>query len=118
METKGFRVSLAILETFAVFSLSTSTLAVCNFVCHSTCSAEAIICPTPLEQIRSLGIDPVKGTGTAFEGSVSVPKPTGVKKGWHRAHAILCDFKIFVYEVAESRSAQASAAVTHVFDLR
>ncbi|XP_060711739.1 serine/threonine-protein kinase MRCK alpha-like isoform X2 [Hemiscyllium ocellatum] len=91
---------------------------VCHFVCHSTCSAEAIICPTPPEQIRSLGIDPVKGTGTAFEGSVSVPKPTGVRKGWHRAHAILCDFKIFVYEVAESRSAQASAAVTHVFNLR
>ncbi|XP_059497485.1 serine/threonine-protein kinase MRCK alpha-like isoform X2 [Stegostoma tigrinum] len=91
---------------------------VCNFVCHSACSAEANICPTPPQQIRSLGIDPVKGTGTAFEGSVWVPKPTGVKKGWHRAHAVLCDFKIFLYETTESRGSQASAAVTHVFDLR
>ncbi|XP_078061511.1 serine/threonine-protein kinase MRCK alpha-like, partial [Mustelus asterias] len=91
---------------------------VCNFVCHSACSAEALICPTPPEQIRSLGIDPVKGTGTAFEGYVSVPKPTGVKKGWQRAHGVLCDFKIFLYEAAESRGSPANAALTHVFDLR
>ncbi|XP_067877745.1 serine/threonine-protein kinase MRCK alpha-like [Heterodontus francisci] len=91
---------------------------VCNFVCHSACSAEALICPTPREQIRSLGIDPIKGTGTAFEGFVSVPKPTGVKKGWHRAYAVLCDFKIFIYETVESRGSQSSAVVTHVFDLR
>eukprot|EP00061_Rhincodon_typus_P003430 g20066.t1 len=84
---------------------------------QAACSVEANVCPTPPQQIRSLGIDPVKGTGTAFEGSVSVPKPTGVKKGWHRAHAVLCDFKIFLYETTESRSSQASAAVTHVFDL-
>uniref|UniRef100_UPI00398E446D serine/threonine-protein kinase MRCK alpha-like n=1 Tax=Pristiophorus japonicus TaxID=55135 RepID=UPI00398E446D len=91
---------------------------VCNFACHSACSTTALICPTPPEQILSLGIDLINGTGTAFEGFVSVPKPTGVKKGWHRANAVLCDFKIFIYETADSRGSQSCTAVTHVFDLR
>uniref|UniRef100_A0A670JVS9 non-specific serine/threonine protein kinase n=1 Tax=Podarcis muralis TaxID=64176 RepID=A0A670JVS9_PODMU len=49
------------------------TCEACNFVCHVSCLQ------------KTLGVNPTSGTGTAFEGFLSVPKPSGVKKGWQRA---------------------------------
>ncbi|ETE58481.1 Serine/threonine-protein kinase MRCK gamma, partial [Ophiophagus hannah] len=44
----------------------------CNFVCHVSCAAGASICPMPPEQLqKTLGVNPVNGTGTAFEGYLS-----------------------------------------------
>uniref|UniRef100_A0A8D0HIL4 non-specific serine/threonine protein kinase n=1 Tax=Sphenodon punctatus TaxID=8508 RepID=A0A8D0HIL4_SPHPU len=45
----------------------------CNFVCHVSCAGGTSICPTPPEQLRkTMGVNPVTGTGTAFEGYLSV----------------------------------------------
>ncbi|KFO82663.1 Serine/threonine-protein kinase MRCK alpha [Cuculus canorus] len=96
------------------------TCEVCGFSCHVTCADKApAVCPIPPEQTKGpLGIDPQKGIGTAYEGHVRVPKPAGVKKGWQRALAVVCDFKLFLYDVAEGKASQPSVTVSQVIDMR
>uniref|UniRef100_A0A8C4TN76 Serine/threonine-protein kinase MRCK alpha-like n=1 Tax=Erpetoichthys calabaricus TaxID=27687 RepID=A0A8C4TN76_ERPCA len=92
---------------------------VCSYACHLTCAAAATICPTPPHQMNSsLGVDPVRGKGTAYEGYLSVPKPAGVKKGWQRALAVVSDFKLFLFDIAEGRTSQTGSPVSQVIDLR
>ncbi|KAG8123346.1 hypothetical protein E2320_018702, partial [Naja naja] len=66
------------------------------------------------EDKRSSRIDPQKGIGTAYEGHVRIPKPAGVKKGWQRALAVVCDFKLFLYDIAEGKASQPSVVVSQV----
>ncbi|XP_027309465.1 serine/threonine-protein kinase MRCK alpha isoform X5 [Anas acuta] len=96
------------------------TCEVCGFSCHVTCADKApAVCPIPPEQTKGpLGIDPQKGIGTAYEGHVRVPKPAGVKKGWQRALAVICDFKLFLYDIAEGKASQPSVIVSQVIDMR
>uniref|UniRef100_A0A8V0ZBQ9 Serine/threonine-protein kinase MRCK alpha n=1 Tax=Gallus gallus TaxID=9031 RepID=A0A8V0ZBQ9_CHICK len=96
------------------------TCEVCGFSCHVTCADKApAVCPIPPEQTKGpLGIDPQKGIGTAYEGHVRVPKPAGVKKGWQRALAVICDFKLFLYDIAEGKASQPSVVVSQVIDMR
>lgn len=47
-----------------------------------------------------------------------MPKPTGVKKGWQRAMAVVCDFKLFLYELGEGKVMQPSVVVSQVIDMR
>ncbi|KAM9778728.1 serine/threonine-protein kinase MRCK alpha isoform 2-T2 [Syngnathus typhle] len=96
------------------------TCEVCNFSCHVTCADKApAVCPVPQDQTKGpLGIDPQRGIGTAYEGHVRVPKPTGVKKGWQRALAVVCDFKLFLYEIGEGKTTQPSVVVSQVIDMR
>ncbi|XP_072555117.1 serine/threonine-protein kinase MRCK alpha-like isoform X11 [Paramormyrops kingsleyae] len=92
----------------------------CSFSCHVTCADKApAVCPVPLDQTKGpLGVDPQKGTGTIFEGHVRVPKPAGVKKGWQRAVAVVCDFKLFLYDLAEGKASQPGVMVSQVIDMR
>ncbi|XP_029768847.1 serine/threonine-protein kinase MRCK alpha isoform X4 [Terrapene carolina triunguis] len=96
------------------------TCEVCGFSCHVTCADKApAVCPIPPEQTKGpLGIDPQKGIGTAYEGHVRVPKPAGVKKGWQRALAVVCDFKLFLYDIAEGKASQPGVVVSQVIDMR
>ena len=64
---------------------------------------------------RPLGIDPTRGIGTAYEGYVKVPKPGGVKKGWVRQFVVVCDFKLFLYEL---QATAPSVSVSQVLDMR
>ncbi|XP_062938904.1 serine/threonine-protein kinase MRCK alpha isoform X15 [Cynocephalus volans] len=93
---------------------------VCGFSCHITCVNKApTACPVPPEQTKGpLGIDPQKGIGTAYEGHVRIPKPAGVKKGWQRALAVVCDFKLFLYDIAEGKASQPSVVISQVIDMR
>ncbi|XP_041721975.2 serine/threonine-protein kinase MRCK beta-like isoform X2 [Coregonus clupeaformis] len=93
---------------------------VCSFICHVTCKDNApLVCPIPPEQAkRPLGIDVQRGIGTAYKGFVRIPKPTGVKKGWQRAYAVVCDCKLFLYEVPEGKSTQPGVVTSQVLDLR
>uniref|UniRef100_A0A4W3HJG3 non-specific serine/threonine protein kinase n=1 Tax=Callorhinchus milii TaxID=7868 RepID=A0A4W3HJG3_CALMI len=93
---------------------------VCGFSCHVTCADKApAVCPIPPDQTKGpLGIDPHRGIGTAYEGHVRVPKPAGVKKGWQRALAVVCDFKLFLYDIAEGKTSQPSVVVSQVIDMR
>ncbi|KAK6489638.1 serine/threonine-protein kinase MRCK alpha-like [Huso huso] len=96
------------------------TCEVCGFSCHVTCADKApAVCPIPPDQTKGpLGIDPQKGIGTAYEGHVRVPKPAGVKKGWQRAITVVCDFKLFLYDLAEGKASQPSVVVSQVIDMR
>ncbi|XP_021121149.1 serine/threonine-protein kinase MRCK alpha isoform X1 [Heterocephalus glaber] len=93
---------------------------VCGFSCHITCVNKApTACPVPPEQTKGpLGIDPQKGIGTAYEGHVRIPKPAGVKKGWQRALAVVCDFKLFLYDITEGKASQPSVVISQVIDMR
>ncbi|CAB1339951.1 unnamed protein product, partial [Coregonus sp. 'balchen'] len=84
------------------------TCEVCNFSCHVTCADKApAVCPVPHDQTRGpLGIDPQRGIGTAYEGHV------------RRAVAVVCDFKLFLYELGEGKTTTPSVVVSQVIDMR
>ncbi|KAM9294173.1 serine/threonine-protein kinase MRCK beta [Gastrophryne carolinensis] len=93
---------------------------VCPFACHVSCKdSSPQVCPIPAEQSkRPLGVDVQRGIGTAYKGYVRIPKPTGVKKGWQRAYAVVCDCKLFLYDVPEGKSTQPGVVASQVVDLR
>ncbi|KAB0391070.1 hypothetical protein E2I00_006867, partial [Balaenoptera physalus] len=93
---------------------------VCSLACHASCKDSAPqVCPIPPEQSkRPLGVDVQRGIGTAYKGYVKVPKPSGVKKGWQRAYAVVCDCKLFLYDLPEGRSTQPGVVASQVLDLR
>lgn len=117
---------------------------VCGFACHmSCCDKVPSTCPVPSDQSkalffmdkrltcfllqknvfdftakRPLGIDPTRGIGTAYEGYVKVPKMGGVKKGWVRQFVVVCDFKLFLYDISPDRNALPSVYVSQVLDMR
>ncbi|XP_063835291.1 serine/threonine-protein kinase MRCK alpha [Ostrinia nubilalis] len=92
----------------------------CGLAVHTRCCARvAARCPLPPERSRRpLGIDPARGQGTAYEGYVKVPKPGGVKKGWMRQFVVVCDFKLFLYDISQDRNALPSVCVSQVLDMR
>ena len=75
--------------------------------------------PSPLLPSAKLpfGIDIHHGVGTACEGWIKIPKPGGVRKGWQRAYAIVCDFKVFLHEPSNDIHIPAVAAA-YIFDIR
>nr|XP_049707646.1 serine/threonine-protein kinase Genghis Khan isoform X6 [Helicoverpa armigera] len=92
----------------------------CGLAVHTWCCGRvAPRCPLPPERSRRpLGIDPARGQGTAYEGYVKVPKPGGVKKGWMRQFVVVCDFKLFLYDISQDRNALPSVCVSQVLDMR
>uniref|UniRef100_A0A034WNK9 non-specific serine/threonine protein kinase n=1 Tax=Bactrocera dorsalis TaxID=27457 RepID=A0A034WNK9_BACDO len=92
----------------------------CGFACHTVCCQKVpTICPVPIDQTkRPLGIDPTRGIGTAYEGYVKVPKMGVIKRGWVRQFVVVCDFKLFLYDISAERSALPSVNVSQVLDMR
>ena len=43
---------------------------------------------------------------------------SGVKKGWMRQYVVVCDFKLFLYDISPDRSALPSVFVSQVLDMR
>lgn len=77
-----------------------------------------MVCPVPPDQTkRPMGIDVYKGIGTAYEGYVKVPRMGGIKKGWTRQFVVVCDFKLFLYDISPDRN-QPSHIVQQVLDMR
>jgi serine/threonine-protein kinase MRCK len=91
----------------------------CQMSCHVHCKDKITsTCPLPpgMAKLPS-GIDIHHGVGTACEGLIQVPRPGGVKKGWTRAHAFVCDFKIFFHEPSNDAQNPANS-VFNIFDIR
>lgn len=76
----------------------------CGFVSHIACASQGIqLCPCDDTSQRPQGIDPSRGIGTAYEGYVKIPKARGgVRKGWIRMFVVVCDFKLFLYDLYSS----------------
>ena len=92
----------------------------CSYVCHRSCVTKlpSNTCPPPAElQRRNYGIDPTTGIGTAYEGLVRLPRPGGIRKGWHQFKLVVCDFKMFFYMILPQNGSQ-SAAASLVVDMR
>ncbi|XP_033250637.1 serine/threonine-protein kinase Genghis Khan-like isoform X2 [Drosophila miranda] len=92
----------------------------CGFACHTICCQKVpTTCPVPMDQTkRPLGIDPTRGIGTAYEGYVKVPKSGVIKRGWIRQFVVVCDFKLFLYDISPDRCALPSVSVSQVLDMR
>nr|XP_009860020.1 serine/threonine-protein kinase MRCK alpha isoform X1 [Ciona intestinalis]XP_026692048.1 serine/threonine-protein kinase MRCK alpha isoform X1 [Ciona intestinalis] len=100
-----------------------TTCDVCSFSCHVACAQKApAVCPIPPDQAkRPTGIDPHRGIGTAYEGYVKIPKPMGVRKGWIKQLAVVCDFKLFLYDMSDGGrgvTSQPSVIASQVIDMR
>lgn len=55
---------------------------------------------------------------TAYEGFVKVPKNGFIKRGWCRQFVVVCDFKLFLYDITSERSSMPSVHVAQVLDMR
>ncbi|KAL3874670.1 hypothetical protein ACJMK2_037651 [Sinanodonta woodiana] len=91
----------------------------CGYSCHIHCMDKVPpVCPVPPDQIkRPMGIDVNKGIGTAYEGFLRVPKLGGIKKGWTRLFVVVCDFKLFLYDIPPDKP-HPSQCISHVLDMR
>ncbi|XP_044618446.2 serine/threonine-protein kinase MRCK gamma isoform X2 [Equus asinus] len=91
----------------------------CGYFCHSTCAPQAPPCPVPPELLHvALGVHPETGTGTAYEGFLSVPRPSGVRRGWQRVFAALSDSRLLLFDAPDPRLSPASGALLQALDLR
>ncbi|XP_006901591.1 PREDICTED: serine/threonine-protein kinase MRCK gamma [Elephantulus edwardii] len=91
----------------------------CGYFCHSACAPQAPLCPVPPDLLRTaLGVHPETGTGTAYEGFLSVPRPSGVRRGWQRVFAALSDSRLLLFDAPDPRLSPASGALLQALDLR
>ncbi|XP_060056488.1 serine/threonine-protein kinase MRCK alpha-like [Erinaceus europaeus] len=92
----------------------------CGFLCHTTCVEKAPkACPVSSQQKKHmLHLDPPESMGTVYEGYIWIPRKAGVKKGWQRALAVVCDFKLFLYCMDEENDSKPNVVVSQVIDMR
>lgn len=85
----------------------------CGLVCHEQCAKLVQNSTCPYDDKRTpIATDPTRGT--AYSGYVRIPKPGGVRKGWLRVYVVVCDFKLFFYDIGSDLSGSGSSSVSLV----
>lgn len=82
----------------------------CGFACHSSCAKSLASLTCPYDDKKFIGLDPQRGIGTAYSGYVRIPRPGGVRKGWMRIYVVVCDFKLFLYDIDSETSGSGSSS--------
>ena len=49
---------------------------------------------------------------------LQIPKPGGIRKGWMKEFVVVCDFKLFLYDIFPDRVNPVSNVVSQVIDMR
>ncbi|KAH9523079.1 Serine/threonine-protein kinase MRCK alpha, partial [Bulinus truncatus] len=89
----------------------------CGYSCHVNCMDKCPQqCPIPPD-LAKRQYDSSKGQGTVLEGFVKVPRQGGIKKGWMREYLVVCDFKLFLYEVPADKNTP-NHLLQQVIDMR
>ena len=86
----------------------------CGFACHSSCAKSLVGMTCPHDDKKFVGLDPQRGIGTAYSGYVRIPRPGGVRKGWMRVYVVVCDFKLFLYDISSEMAGSGSSSVSLV----
>lgn len=86
----------------------------CGFACHVSCAKSLVCISCPYDDKKMIGLDPQRGIGTAYSGYVRIPRPGGVRKGWMRIYVVVCDFKLFLYDINSEVSGSGSSSVSLV----
>lgn len=86
----------------------------CGFACHISCAKSLVSIACPYDDKKLIGLDPQRGIGTAYSGYVRIPRPGGVRKGWMRIYVVVCDFKLFLYDINSEISGSGSSSVSLV----
>jgi len=86
----------------------------CGFACHALCAKSLSNTACPYDDKKLIGLDPHRGIGTAYSGYVRIPRPGGVRKGWMRIYVVVCDFKLFLYDINNEISGPSSSSVSLV----
>lgn len=86
----------------------------CGFACHVSCAKSVVNVSCPYDDKKLIGLDPHRGIGTAYSGYVRIPRPGGVRRGWMRTYVVVCDFKLFLYEINSEISGSGSSSVSLV----
>lgn len=86
----------------------------CGFACHVSCAKSLASITCPFDDKKFIGLDPQRGIGTAYSGYVRIPRSGGVRKGWMRIYVVVCDFKLFLYDLNGELSGSNSSSVSLV----
>lgn len=86
----------------------------CGLACHASCAKSLVSVACPYDDKKLIGLDPQRGIGTAYSGYVRIPRPGGVRKGWMRIYVVVCDFKLFLYDINSEVTGSGSSSVSLV----
>ena len=50
--------------------------------------------------------------------TLQVPRPGGIRRGWMQQLVVVCDFKLFLYDVTPDRNNVPNVGVSQVIDMR
>ena len=89
----------------------------CSYICHAKCRNNIPDnCPLNINQRVQRGIDYLKGIGTLMQGTLKIPKPGGVKKGWTEHFVFLSSGRLFICPIIDN--AKAGIQPVQIIDIR
>lgn len=91
----------------------------CSYLCHTKCRLSIPEnCPLNINQhLRLKNVDYKSVSGTLMQGTLRIPKPGGVKKGWIEHYVFISNARLFICPIIDSSKA-AGAIPVQIVDIR